>query len=83
MFYISSFQSGLCNRRVYYGRFYRSAMEGVFYHLNLWLVRWAQWKYKKLRGRKRRANSWLGRIAKRDPSIFAHWKEMGAMPAAE
>ncbi len=66
---------------LYYGRYYRSAMEGVFYHLNLWLVRWAQWKYKKLRGRKRLANRWLGRIAKREPNLFAHWSELGVMPA--
>ncbi len=38
------------------------------------LVRWAMGKYKKLRGRKKRAASCLGRVAKRAPWLMAHWR---------
>ena len=48
----------------YYGRFYKSALYPIFNRLNRSLQRWAMRKYKKLRGRKRRATHWLGRIAK-------------------
>jgi hypothetical protein len=65
----------------YYGRFYRSALTSVFRHLNGLLVRWAMRKYKKLRRHKRRAEHWLGRIARKEPRLFAHW-QMGVWPAA-
>jgi RNA-directed DNA polymerase len=58
----------------YYGRFYKSALYPILNQLNASLQRWARRKYKKLRGRKRRAYYWLGRIAKRMPHLFAHWR---------
>ena len=58
----------------YYGRFYKSALYPIFDQLNCALKRWAMRKYKKLRGRQRRARYWLGRIARREPILFAHWR---------
>jgi len=58
----------------YYGRFYKSALYPIFDQLNCALKRWAMRKYKKLRGRQRRARYWLGRIACREPMLFAHWR---------
>jgi RNA-directed DNA polymerase len=66
----------------YYSRFYKSGLYTVLGNLNLALVRWAQRKYKKLRVHERRASQWLGRIARREPKLFAHW-QMGIFPAAE
>lgn len=65
----------------YYGRFYKSGMYSVYYHLNRALVRWAMRKYKKLRARKLRAHNWLGRIASQEPKLFVHW-QMGILPGA-
>lgn len=65
----------------YYGRFYKSALYPTFCMLDRVLVRWAMRKYKKLRGHQRRATHWLGRIARREPELFAHW-QMGQRPAA-
>jgi RNA-directed DNA polymerase len=65
----------------YYGRFYKSAMYPTFRHLDRVLVQWAMRKYKKLRRHKRRAEHWLGRIARKEPHLFAHW-QMGVRPAA-
>ena len=66
----------------YYGKYYRSALYPVFRHLDRTLARWAVRKYKKLRHHKRRATHWLGRIAKREPGLFAHWKLLGVRPVA-
>jgi RNA-directed DNA polymerase len=65
----------------YYGSYYKSALYPVFKMLNRTLARWATRKYKKLRRHRRRATHWLGRIASRQPSLFAHWK-LGVRPAA-
>ena len=58
----------------YYGRFYKSALYPIFDQINCALKRWAMRKYKKLRGRQRRARYWLGRIARREPNLFFHWR---------
>lgn len=65
----------------YYGRFDKSAMYPTFRHLDRVLVQWAMRKYKRLRRHKRRAEHWLGRIARKEPQLFAHW-QMGVRPAA-
>lgn len=64
----------------YYGRFYRSAMNAVYRHFNNALVKWVRRKYKKKRHR-RRAEHWLGEVARRQPSLFTHWK-LGILPSA-
>jgi len=65
----------------YYGQFYKSALYPIFDQLNRSLKRWAMRKYKRLRGRKRRAYHRLGRIARQLPGLFAHWR-LGMRPAA-
>jgi RNA-directed DNA polymerase len=44
-------------------------------------MRWVMRKYKKLRSHPQGATHWLGRIAQREPNLFAHW-QMGMRPAA-
>jgi len=65
----------------YYGRYYRSEWTQVLRHLDRALVAWACWKYRRFRRRERAATPWLGRIARRDPNLFAHW-QLGIRPAA-
>ena len=65
----------------YYGNYYRSELYPIFDQLNCSLRKWVMRKYKKLRGKQRRAGHWLGRIARRQPYLFAHWR-FGARPAA-
>jgi len=57
----------------YYGRFRPSALRGALRTLDHFLVRWAQRKYKRLRGRTMQAWDWLRRIKARQPTLFAHW----------
>ena len=65
----------------YYGSFYKSALYPTLRHLNRTLVRWAERKFKRLRRHQRRAEYWLGRIARKEPWLFPHW-QMGIRPAA-
>jgi RNA-directed DNA polymerase len=64
----------------YYGRFYKSALYPVLRHMNRVLIHWARRKYKRLSCHRRRAEHWLGRIARREPQLFAHW-QMGILPS--
>jgi RNA-directed DNA polymerase len=66
----------------YFGRFYKSALYPIFRHFNELLTRWAMRKYKRLRRHRRRAEHWLGGVARREPRLFAHWHLLGVRPAA-
>jgi RNA-directed DNA polymerase len=58
----------------YYGRFYKSAMYPTLRKLEEELVLWARRKHKRYRGHGTRATIWLGKIARREPGLFAHWR---------
>jgi RNA-directed DNA polymerase len=57
----------------YYGRFYPSALQRALRTLDHFLVRWAQRKYKRLKGHRWRAWEWLTRLQARQPNLFPHW----------
>lgn len=63
----------------YYTHFYKSEIYDVLRYINQRLVYWVRRKYKK-RNARRRAEYWLGEIAKRDRDLFAHWK-FGILPS--
>ena len=66
----------------YYATFYVSEFKGVIDHLNDILLRWAVRKYRRLKGSRRKARTWLRRLAERAPELLYHWK-LGVMPSAE
>jgi RNA-directed DNA polymerase len=57
----------------YYGGYYRAALYPILDHIERSMMRWASRKYKRLRGRARRAQRWLRGIRLRQPSLFVHW----------
>ena len=63
----------------YYTHFYKSEIYDVLRYINGCLVKWVRRKYKKRKAR-RKAEHWLGKIAKRDRNLIAHWK-FGILPA--
>jgi len=65
----------------YDGRFHPSALRPVWRHVNDYLVRWMQRKYKHLARGVTRAARALGRLAASAPRSFVHW-EWGFVPAA-
>lgn len=68
---INAIVRGWCN---YYGGFYPSELHRSLRLINEYLVRWAMRKYKRLRGRPRRARRLLASVAGRQPALFAHWQ---------
>jgi RNA-directed DNA polymerase len=63
----------------YYGHHYKSRLYPTLRLINDYLVRWAQNKYKRLRGHIGRTWKWLASVARRAPVLFAHWR-LGALP---
>jgi RNA-directed DNA polymerase len=77
-----------CNRVVqgwinYHGRFYRSELVPLLRRINTYLVRWAKRKYKRLRGQTKRAQRCLVRVARRQPTLFAHMRPTLREPEGE
>lgn len=66
----------------YFGEFYKSALYYTLNHLNVILARWVAGKHKKYRRRRRASMQWLGRVARTQPNLFAHWS-FGVKPAIE
>lgn len=58
----------------YYGRYYKSAMYPILINIERFLIRWVTRKYKRFQRHKRRAKYWLGRVRKREPNLFVHWR---------
>ena len=58
----------------YYGHFYKTELKYVLAHIDRRLAIWAHRKFKRLRGRKVRAIRWVEELAKREPTLFAHWQ---------
>jgi len=57
----------------YYGAFYPEPLKRFLVRIELRLGRWARNKYKRLRGHKRRAWSWLKQVRGVFPKLFVHW----------
>ena len=57
----------------YYCRFHRTAFGVVSKHIDAALVRWAMRKFKRLRGHKKRATTWLATKRQESPYLFPHW----------
>ena len=58
----------------FYGAFYRSELYSLAKRINEHIVRWAMHKFKRLRGKPRRAWVWLKQVRQRAPRLFAHWQ---------
>lgn len=58
----------------YYAKFYKSGMYGLLTRVNQRLEIWVTKKYKRFKGRRHRARHWLGKVAKSNPGLFAHWR---------
>lgn len=57
----------------YYGKFRRSALRPCFHRLNVRLLKWVRFKYKKYRYKIKCAKFWLKNVFRSNPRLFAHW----------
>ncbi len=46
----------------------------VLRNVERYLIRWVMRKYKRFQRHKHRARDWLGRVRKREPGLFVHWR---------
>jgi RNA-directed DNA polymerase len=60
----------------YYGAFYRSELRFLAFRIDQHLVRWAKYKFKRLRHSPARAWAWLAAVKQREPGLFAHWQTL-------
>jgi len=58
----------------YYGRYHKTALCSVFRHFNLTLIRWMMRKFKRFKGHKTRATTFLEGLLEKQPNLFAHWE---------
>ena len=58
----------------YYGQFYRKQLRPTLLRIDTYLVRWARWKFKRLRRRHWGAREWLARVRCANPMLFSHWR---------
>lgn len=58
----------------YYGRFYRASLHALGRHIDGYLMRWLQRKYKRLARHKTRAWRRLDQLKEQYPYAFIHWQ---------
>ena len=58
----------------YYGHFYRSVLLRDLRQIDAYLIRWARYKYKRLRARTAGARNWFARVVRANRGLFAHWR---------
>lgn len=75
-----------CNAKIrgwiaYYGRYCYCLLYRLFEYIDYRLALWATHKFKRFKGRLRKARKWLGEARKRDPHCFVHWacRRIGAV----
>jgi group II intron reverse transcriptase/maturase len=57
----------------YFTVFYPSAVNPIGKRIDRHLMRWARWKYKRLKPSDDRARTWLRGVRERSPDLFVHW----------
>jgi RNA-directed DNA polymerase len=58
----------------YFGHFYASRLSSTLRRIDVFLIRWARRKYRRLRRRPKGAREWLAQVRHADPKLFAHWR---------
>lgn len=58
----------------YYGKFYPSIVRVHFRYVDLRLASWVRAKFKRFKHHKTRSIYWLGKVARQQPELFAHWQ---------
>jgi len=57
----------------YFSHFYKSELYPTLRRIDVFLVRWARRKFKRLRQRPQGARIWLAQVIRTSPDLFAHW----------
>ena len=58
----------------YFGNFYRTQLRPTLKRIDLYVIRWARRKYKRLRLQTKGARDWFAKLRQANPMLFAHWQ---------
>ncbi len=58
----------------YFGHFYGGRLSQTLRRIDVFLIRWARRKYRRLLRRPRGARYWLAHVRQSQPTLFAHWR---------
>ena len=58
----------------YFGTFYRTKLRPTLKRIDLYVIRWARRKFKRLRRKTKGARDWFDRLRRANPTLFAHWQ---------
>jgi hypothetical protein len=58
----------------YYGHFYRTQLRPTLKRIDVYVIRWARRKFKRLRHKTKGARDWFARLRRAHPTLFAHWQ---------
>ena len=58
----------------YYGHFYRTRLRPTLKRIDVYVIRWARRKYKRLRHQTKGARDWFDRLRRANPTLLAHWQ---------
>jgi RNA-directed DNA polymerase len=58
----------------YYGQFYRTQLRSTLKRIDVYVIRWARRKFKRLRHQTKGARDWFEWLRRTSPTLFAHWQ---------
>jgi RNA-directed DNA polymerase len=56
----------------YYSHFYKTQLRPTLKRIDLYVIRWARRKFKRLRRKTKGARDWFDRLRRANPTLFAH-----------
>lgn len=69
--FVNPFVRGWIN---YFGSFYRTKLRPTLKRIDLYVIRWARRKFKRLRRKTKGARDWFDRLRRAKPTLLAHWQ---------
>jgi RNA-directed DNA polymerase len=57
----------------YYGHFYKTQLRPTLKRIDVYVIRWARRKFKRMRHRTKGARDWFDRFRRSNRHLFAHW----------
>src|SRR5215469_9114130 len=58
----------------YYSHFYKTQLRPTLKRIDLYVIRWARRKFKRLRRKTKGARDWFDWLRRVNPTLFAHWQ---------
>jgi group II intron reverse transcriptase/maturase len=58
----------------YYSHYFKMQLRPTLKRIDLFLIRWARRKFKRLRHQTKGARDWFDRLRRANPKLFAHWQ---------